>query len=182
MTVEQLVPLIIMAFALGMDAFSVSLGMGMITLRMRQIIYIGMTIGLFHIVMPFLGMILGRFLSEKFGHIATVAGAILLIGLGFYIVYSSILESEETRSAPVGISLLVFAFSVSIDSFSVGLSLGIYGAQMVVTILMFGLISMILAWGGLLIGRHAKHMLGTYGEVLGGIILVGFGLCLLFPI
>ncbi|GMB78993.1 hypothetical protein BCER1_53940 [Bacillus cereus] len=29
MTFEQLIPLIIMAFALGMDAFSVSLGMGM---------------------------------------------------------------------------------------------------------------------------------------------------------
>ena len=67
MTVEQLVPLIIMAFALGMDAFSVSLGMGMVTLRMRQILYIGMTIGIFHIVMPFIGMVLGRFLSEKFG-------------------------------------------------------------------------------------------------------------------
>ncbi|WP_459502006.1 manganese efflux pump MntP [Bacillus sp. C1] len=182
MKIEQLLPLFIMAFALGMDAFSVSLGMGMVALRMRQIMYIGMTIGLFHIVMPFLGMILGRFLSETFGHMATVAGAILLIGLGFYIVYSAIVEEEETRAAPVGISLLVFAFSVSVDSFSVGLSLGIYGAQMIVTILLFGLVSMILAWGGLLIGRHAKRFLGMYGEVLGGIILIGFGLCLLFPI
>lgn len=61
MTVEQLLPLFIMAFALGLDAFSVSLGMGMVALRMRQILYIGITIGLFHIVMPFLGMVLGRF-------------------------------------------------------------------------------------------------------------------------
>lgn len=182
MTVEQLVPLIIMAFALGMDAFSVSLGMGMVALRMRQIIYIGVIIGAFHIFMPFLGMILGRFLSEKFGQVATIVGAILLVGLGFYIVYSSILESEDTRSTPAGISLFVFAFSVSIDSFSVGLSLGIYGAQMIITILLFGFISMILAWIGLLIGRHAKRMLGTYGEILGGIILVGFGLILLFPV
>lgn len=41
-------------------------------------------------------------------------------------MYSSILENEETRTAPIGISLFVFAFGVSIDSFSVGLSLGIY--------------------------------------------------------
>lgn len=39
---------------------------------------------------------------------------------------------------------------------------------------------MLLAWIGLLIGRHAKGMLGTYGEIVGGIILVGFGLYLLF--
>ncbi|KFN03228.1 manganese efflux pump [Bacillus clarus] len=182
MTVEQLIPLMIMAFALGMDAFSVSLGMGMMRLKIRQILYIGMTIGIFHIIMPFIGMILGRFLSERFGHIANVSGAILLIGLGFYIVYSSILENDETRSTPAGIGLFIFAFGVSIDSFSVGLSLGIYGAQMIITILLFGLISMLLAWIGLLIGRHAKGMLGTYGEVIGGIILVGFGVCLLFPI
>ncbi|GAB6420275.1 manganese efflux pump MntP family protein [Bacillus luti] len=174
MTFEQLIPLIIMAFALGMDAFSVSLGMGMMTLKLRQILYIGMTIGIFHIIMPFVGMVLGRFLSEKYGDIAHFAGAILLIGLGFYIVYSSILENAEARTAPIGISLFVFAFGVSIDSFSVGLSLGI--------LLLFGFVSMLLAWIGLLIGRHAKDMLGTYGEIVGGIILVGFGLYLLFPI
>ena len=120
------------------------------------------------------------FLSEQYGDIAHFAGAILLIGLGFYIVYSSILENEETRTAPIGISLFVFAFGVSIDSFSVGLSLGIYGAQTIITILLFGFVSMLLAWIGLLIGRHAKGMLGTYGEIVGGIILVGFGLHLLF--
>ncbi len=41
---------------------------------------------------------------------------------------------------------------------------------------------MLLAWFGLLIGRHAKGILGTYGEIVGGIILVGFGLYILFPI
>ena len=164
-----------------MDAFSVSLGMGMMALKIRQILYIGVTIGIFHIIMPFIGMVLGRFIRAVWRH-CTFAGAILLIGLGFYIVYSSILENEETRTAPIGISLFVFAFGVSIDSFSVGLSLGIYGAQTVITILLFGFISMLLAWTGLFIGRHAKGMLGTYGEIVGGIILVGFGLYLLFPI
>ena len=68
-------------------------------------------------------------------------GAILLIGLGFYIVYSTILQNEETRTAPIGISLFVFAFGVSIDSFSVGLSLGIYGAQTIITILLLDLLA-----------------------------------------
>lgn len=65
MTFEQLIPLIIMAFALGMDAFSVSLGMGMMTLKIRQILYIGVTIGIFHIIMPFIGMVLGRFYQNS---------------------------------------------------------------------------------------------------------------------
>jgi putative Mn2+ efflux pump MntP len=68
------------------------------------------------------------------------------------------------------------------DSFSVGLSLGIYGARTFVTILIFGVVSMMLTWLGLLIGRRAQSVLGTYGEVLGGIILVGFGIKLLFSV
>ena len=48
----ELLTLSIMAFALGMDAFSVGLGMGMIQLRFRQILYIGLVIGIFHMFMP----------------------------------------------------------------------------------------------------------------------------------
>ena len=55
----ELVTLLIMAFAVGMDAFSVALGMGVYKLRIRQIIYIGFAVGFFHLMMPLLG-ILGR--------------------------------------------------------------------------------------------------------------------------
>ncbi len=74
MTFEQLIPLIIMAFALGMDAFSVSLGMGMMPLKLRQILYIGMTIGIFHIIMPFIGMVLGRFFIREIWRYRTFCG------------------------------------------------------------------------------------------------------------
>ena len=35
--ISEMITLVIMAFALGMDAFSVGLGMGLIRLRFRQI-------------------------------------------------------------------------------------------------------------------------------------------------
>ncbi|WP_034670809.1 manganese efflux pump MntP family protein [Ectobacillus panaciterrae] len=180
--IGELLTLAIMAFALGLDAFSVSLGMGMVHLRLRQIFYIGLTIGAFHVIMPLLGILIGRLLTEKFGSMAITAGGILLMGLGFHIIYSSLLKSEGSNMAPSGLGLYLFAFSVSLDSFSVGLSLGIYGARTWATLVIFGLTSAILTWSGLLMGRHAKKVLGTYGEMLGGSILVGFGLKLLFPI
>ncbi|MDG4657633.1 manganese efflux pump MntP family protein [Ectobacillus antri] len=180
--IGEILTLTIMAFALGLDAFSVSLGMGMVRLRLKQIFYIGLTIGAFHVVMPLLGMLIGRLLSARFGELATIAGGILLIGLGFHIIYSNLFGSEESKVAPSGLGLYLFAFSVSLDSFSVGLSLGIYGARTWATIVIFGLVSAFLTWSGLLLGRHAKKVLGTYGEVLGGSILIGFGLKLLFPI
>jgi putative Mn2+ efflux pump MntP len=179
--VGEVITLFIMAFALGMDAFSVGLGMGLIRLRLRQILYIGVTIGFFHMWMPLAGIMIGRFLSDQFGTIATIIGGVLLLLLGVQMIISSFKKEDEPMITPVGFGLLVFALSVSLDSFSVGLSLGIYQVHPVVTILIFGLVSMVLTWAGLLLGRRVQEWIGTYSEVLGGCILFAFGIKLLLP-
>ena len=175
----EIITLMIMAFALGMDAFSIGLGMGMFRMRLRQIFFIGLTVGFFHIWMPLLGIICGRFLSEQFGTFAAYAGGILLVLLGIQMFISGIKGEEGTMLAPVGKGLWLFALSVSLDSFSVGLTLGIYGAKTMVTILSFGLAAMVLSWSGLLIGKKIQGLLGVYSEIFGGSILLIFGLKLL---
>jgi manganese efflux pump family protein len=177
--IGEILTLVIMAFALGMDAFSVSLGMGMYSLRYRHIFKIGLTIGVFHILMPLLGMITGRFLSEQFGTIATYIGGGLLLILGVQMVWSSFREEEESLLTPVGFGLFFFALSVSLDSFSVGLSLGIYGAKTLLVLVCFGVGATLLSWLGLLIGRRVQGWIGKYSEVLGGAILLFFGFKLL---
>ncbi|MBU7594350.1 manganese efflux pump MntP [Metabacillus halosaccharovorans] len=177
----ELLTLLIMALALGMDAFSVGLGMGLIRLRIRQIFYIGITIGIFHIWMPLVGMLIGRLLSDTFGTIATLLGGTLLILLGIQMVVASFKKDEDPFITPVGFGLIVFALSVSLDSFSVGLSLGIYGAKTFLTVAIFGLVSMVLTWLGLLIGKRVQNWLGSYSEALGGSILLAFGIKLLLP-
>ena len=52
--IKEVLSLIIVAFALGLDGFSVSLGFGMQQIRMRHVATIGALIGLFHIIFPFL--------------------------------------------------------------------------------------------------------------------------------
>ena len=176
----ELVTLLLMAFALGMDAFSVGLGMGMFRLSLRQISKIGIMIGIFHVWMPLVGMIAGRFLSEQFGAIASYLGGGLLILLGIQMVRSSFKEEEESLIAPVGKGLLFFAFGVSLDSFSAGLTLGIYGAKTILVLICFGAVATMLTWLGLLLGRRVQGWLGQYSEALGGGILLAFGLKLLF--
>lgn len=177
----ELVTLLIMALALGMDAFSVGLGMGLIKLRLRQIFYIGVTIGVFHIWMPLVGMLIGRLLTDTFGTIATLLGGGLLILLGIQMVVASFKKDDEPLITPVGFGLIVFALSVSLDSFSVGLSLGIYGAKTFLTVAIFGIVSMVLTWIGLLVGKRVQNWLGSYSEALGGAILLAFGIKLLLP-
>jgi manganese efflux pump family protein len=178
----EFITLMLMAFALGMDAFSVGLGMGMFTLRVKQIFIIGVTVGIFHIWMPLLGMAAGRFISGQFGTFAIYAGGILLVLLGIQMFLSGIRGGEGVKLAPVGFGLLIFALSVSLDSFSVGLTLGIYGSRTVMAVACFGLAATLLTWLGLLIGRKVQGLLGVYSEVLGGSILCAFGLKLLFSV
>ncbi|UII58001.1 manganese efflux pump MntP family protein [Cytobacillus spongiae] len=178
----EFITLLIMAFALGMDAFSVGLGMGMFKLRLRQIFKIGITIGLFHVWMPLLGMVAGRFLSEKFGEIAAYIGGGLLLVLGIQMIVTSMKDEENTFITPVGIGLFVFALSVSLDSFSVGLTLGIYGAKTILVLTSFGIIATVLTWIGLVVGRKVQGWIGVYSEALGGGILLAFGIKLLLPL
>ena len=135
---SELVTLMLMAFALGMDAFSVGLGMGMLRLRLRQMIKIGLTVGFFHIWMPLLGIFAGRLLSEQFGAIAGYIGGGLLIMLGMQMIWAGLREQETAFITPVGIGLFLFALGVSLDSFSVGLTLGIYGAKTALVLACFG--------------------------------------------
>lgn len=177
--IGELLTLILMAFALGMDAFSVGLGMGMFQLRLRQIAKISLMIGAFHVWMPLLGIVSGRFLSEQFGDIAAYLGGGLLLLLGLQMIWSSLRESESTFITPIGMGLFIFALSVSLDSFSVGLTLGIYRAKTLLVLLCFGIGATILTCLGLLIGRKVQSWLGAYSEALGGSILLVFGAKLL---
>ncbi|WP_223594903.1 manganese efflux pump MntP [Neobacillus bataviensis] len=178
----EVMTLLLMAFALGMDAFSVALGMGMHKLRLKKIFEIGITIGLFHVWMPLLGLVAGKFLSEKFGAFATFIGGLLLIVLGVQMIWASLKKGEEKAITPAGIGLIIFALSVSLDSFSVGLSLGIYGAKTLLVLLCFGIAATVQTWAGLLLGRKVSSWMGSYSEALGGAILLAFGIKLLAPL
>lgn len=164
--------------AISLDAFSVALGMGTYRLSTRRLFLIGFLVGMFHILMPLMGMIIGKLLSIKLGMVTAIIGGVLIILLGIQFIFSSIRKKDE-RTFSVGMSMWLFAFSVSLDSFSVGLSLGMVGVKLWISILFFGVVSMIFTWIGLLLGGKVHSIMGRYGEMLGGIILLLFGIKML---
>lgn len=176
----EYISIVIMALAIGMDAFSVSLGLGMQRMRLKKIAYIGLVVGIFHIIMPFIGIIVGKLISAQIGQWTTLAGGLLLFGIGAHMLFSAFNHEIGKVIQTTGTGLFIFAFSVSIDSFSVGLSLGLSEVQTALTLILFGVSSMVLTWGGMLIGRKVRGFLGAYSEILGGSILCGFGLYIIF--
>lgn len=173
----QFLTLLIIAMALGFDAFSLGLGIGLKGIRLLDILKLGIIIALFHMIMPVGGILTGQLVSGLLGNVATIAAGVLLMLLGGHMIYSSV-RGEEVQSfnhrSPIG--LLVLAMSVSVDAFSVGVTLGMFSADMWLTILLFGLFGGLMSMLGLLLGRKVSGKLGEYGEACGGAILLVFGL------
>lgn len=173
----QFLTLLIIAMALGFDAFSLGLGIGLKGIRLLDVLKLGIVIGLFHILMPIGGILTGQLVSGLLGNVATTAAGILLVLLGGHMIYSSI-RGEEVQSFDhrSSIGLLVLALSVSVDAFSVGVTLGMFSADLWLTILLFGVFGGLMSMLGLLLGRKVSGNLGEYGEACGGAILLVFGI------
>src|SRR5690625_4581021 len=115
----EIISLIFVAIALGMDAFSISLGMGMQQLRLKRIMKIGFIFGLFHIMLPFIGIIIGKFLSIKIGYIATLTSGLILVAIGIQMILTAFNHEFKSNAQPLKFGLLFIGLSVSLDGFPV---------------------------------------------------------------
>lgn len=172
----QLIAVLMMAIALGMDAFSLGIGIGMKGIRLLHIAKISAVVALFHVVMPLLGTMMGHYVGSLLGDVALFVGGGVLVLLGLRMIYSALWGEESNQFDYATLwGLLLFAFSVSIDSFSVGISLGMFSTNVLLAILLFGSFGGAMSVLGLMFGRKASHWVGEYGEALGGVILLTFG-------
>lgn len=171
------------AFALGLDAFSVCLGIGLQQIRLKKIAVIGLWIGFFHIIMPLIGLLLGSLLFERVANVTEITSGLLLFGLGAYMIIHTFGEHyhyQQRQTTLNVMAIILLAFSVSIDSFPVGISLGMSGIEATLTLLMFGVITTTLTWLSLLIGKKVQRNIGRSFDWLGGVILCFLGLYIIF--
>ncbi|MDA8441370.1 MAG: manganese efflux pump [Peptococcaceae bacterium] len=184
--------LLAVAVALGTDAFSLAVGMGLNTHRRREIIIFPLLVALLHVFMPLTGMLLGHLLGEMLGHLTRILGGVILMFIGVKgsyaavrssaaVSYSFRAASEAIRpvSSPNGRSLRILlglAVGVSFDALSVGLGLGTIGGKIVGAVLIMGFVAGIMTWMGLCLGKYLGARIGQKAELLGGLILVLIGL------
>lgn len=76
-----------LALAMSADAFSFSLGLGMTGVNRRQILLVTLTVLVFHILMPLGGYAAGGFFGGFLGRWAGVLGAVILMLLGFRMIW-----------------------------------------------------------------------------------------------
>ncbi len=172
----------LLAVALGTDAFSMCLGIGMTGVRRRQIFIISVTVLFFHILMPLAGWYIGSAAGSLAGRAAGIAGSLILIYLGSRMIWDVYRrDPEEPRVALVNTwGLMVLAASVSMDALSVGFTLGTQKVNLLMVAVTFGIVAGVMTFSGLWLGRMLGRWVGGKAQLVGGIILLGIGVKLFF--
>ncbi|WP_027339907.1 manganese efflux pump MntP family protein [Halonatronum saccharophilum] len=184
------IELLALGIALGTDAFSIAMAIGVRRIGLILIIKLSLLIGALHIIMPLLGMGVGYVLHTFFGsyyfegtidNIASLLGAGILMILGMVMVYESLSSKDicDLEFSLRGWPLLVLALSVSIDALSVGFTLGILNSSVIISSFILGLITTFMVILGLFIGNKVGCLLKGRAEVLGGVTLILLGIHLM---
>jgi putative Mn2+ efflux pump MntP len=173
---------LLLAGALGTDAFSLSLGLGLGGFRRRWAAILVGLIVVFHVVLPVAGWWAGELLGRLAGRWAGYLGAAVLFYLGARMIRESFRDEPIQNGSKVHgfLGLTVLAGSVSMDALSVGFTLGTAGAALLLTAGMIGLVAGLMSAAAFLLARYVQSRVGRRALLLGGLILLGVGACLLF--
>lgn len=186
-----------LSVALGADAFSLALAIGLVGVGKRMTLRLSLVVAVFHVLMPLGGLLLGQTLGMVIGQFARGIGALVLLWLGGrmlfhvwspdpeYIPISKARKAINHAQLPAGISLrgigvYVLAATVSLDALSVGFSLGTVDSQIGLTVLIMGTVAGIMMGSGLVLGRFVGSWMGERAEAMGGLVLVLIGIRMLF--
>jgi putative Mn2+ efflux pump MntP len=176
--------IVLIAFGLAMDAFSVSLaasGTGRINNR-RAIFRLSFHFGFFQFIMPVLGWFVGKNLMQVIAIYDHWLAFIILQIVAFHMLMScqksSELKGEYDPSK--GYNLIILSLATSIDALAVGFSLAMIKINIWYPSFIVGLITASMAFLGIVIGNYVSQRLGKTSAIVGGIILSGIGFRILF--
>lgn len=171
----ELLLVLVVAVSLSMDAFSLSLAYGTLGIPKKQIFLLSFIVGCFHFFMPLIGMFIGTNILNIIRINPDVIVFIVLLVIGIQMIFESFSEKEELRVMKT-IELFLFAFAVSIDSFSVGLTLTNINENYILSAIIFAFCSMIFTLFGLLLGNKIEKLVGKIATIFGGAVLVIIGI------
>lgn len=170
--------LLLLAVALAMDAFSVSVTDGLVVknFKIADAVKIGFFFGAFQFIMPCIGNFLASFAAkyiESFDHWIAFA---LLVFLGVRMIWEAIRGEEDIPQNPLKIStLFLMAIATSIDALAAGVSLAAVSAPIIFSSAVIGIVAFAFSFAGMFIGRKFGDILGNKAEIIGGIILILIG-------
>lgn len=178
--------LIGVAFGLAMDAFAVSIGVGLTLGRVdgRQTFRLAWHFGLFQALMPAIGWLAGLSIERWISPVDHWIAFLLLAGIGGKMIHEALRDRDVAEERDLcdptrGMSLVILSVATSIDALAVGLSLGLLRQDIWYPAIVIGLVAGAMTVIGLQLGQRFGALLGKRMEVVGGLVLIGIGVKIL---
>jgi putative Mn2+ efflux pump MntP len=178
-----LITIIVIALGLAMDAFAVSVvsGAAYKQLKIKHALRIALFFGGFQAIMPLIGYLAGLSIKTyiiSYDHWVAFG---LLSAVGGKMIYESfkIKTAEENLNPSNILILLVLSVATSIDALAIGITLSFLRVSLAAAVSIIGLVTFVLSYLGVFIGKRFGHFFENKIEAIGGLILIGLGLKIL---
>jgi putative Mn2+ efflux pump MntP len=180
---EQVTTLVI-AVGLAMDAFAVSLGIGTAGQAQdrRAKFRLSFHFGVFQAGMTILGWLAGSTISHFISGFDHWIAMILLAYVGLKMIRSGFDKDGQSYCTDPsrGRTLMMLCVATSLDAMAVGLSFAMIGSSVWIPSIVIGVVTTGLSVFGLLAGCRLGELFGKRMEILGGLLLIGIGLRIVF--
>jgi putative Mn2+ efflux pump MntP len=171
-----MIEVFILAFALSMDAFAVSIGLGTKKHHKYLPLKAALFFGFFQALMPIFGYLGGKGIAAIVDGYSHWVAFILLVIIGIKMIYEGLSEGiEEDILAISNKLLLMLAIATSIDAMAAGFSLTLLAVSPYIACFIIGVVTFVFSVLGVYIGKHSGAWLEGKAEVFGGVVLVLIG-------
>lgn len=179
---------ILLGVGLAMDASAVSMtnGMKYKNINIKKIFLIAFMFGFFQALMPFIGYLLGSQFTSFLGKFTPYIALILLGYVGGKMLYDGIKNNqnkddlnniEKENDNLKYKTLFIQAIATAIDALTVGIVMINYKfSELLISISIIAIVTFILSFISVFLGKKFGVLLNDKAEILGGIILISIGL------
>lgn len=179
--------ILLTGFALAMDAFAVSVTKGMTLRKITSFISfkIAFFFGLFQGLMPFIGWFVGIRFQLYIQAVDHWIALFLLSFIGLKMIFEAY---EDSNNPEITVTcddeldnreLIILSIATSIDALAVGISFAFLNVHIIPLCLSIGLITFVLCFLGVMIGKFLGPVFKNYSQIIGGIILILIGINIL---
>lgn len=173
---------IMIAFALGVDAFAVSFAGGAYFGKAdkHQRFRLSFHFGLFQFLMPVVGWLAGSGVVQYISSYDHWIAFILLSVIGAKMIKDAFDEGEIIKNdISKGWSLISLSVATSIDALAVGFSFGIVETEIILPAIIIGLFAAVMSLIGIKLGEITSSRYGKKMSMFGGIVLILIGISIL---
>lgn len=172
------ISVILLAFALSVDAATVSFSYGLILKNMRNknAFLLALFTGFFQAIMPVIGYFLTSAVKQYIMPYGKFIIFVIFIYLGIKIITDAFREKPNRITCLDIKCLICIGIATSIDAFSAGISLSLYGNNILKPAALIGFVTFINSLLGFFAGVKLQQLPAKFIEISAGLLLILLGL------